>query len=280
MLVLKGVAFALTVYPDRALRCFEDIDILVAPDDFLRAFSILESLGYSRTDNRFDPSNKFRNEETFLPPERQETLLRVELHWNLHYCSRLSGSLGFEELFRDATCVEDSGLVLDVLHPIDALIHSALHLALFHPNNFRITWIYDIALLAEGLDVPTDWRRLQERSTSMQARLAVERCLRLAQTWIGLQIPPEVADFSEWPKPEKAEFEMLHHAPGWRENTYSTFKLSWPGAVSPSTKARHVFRLLFPRPEYMHTYYPSSHEWLMPLSYVRRWLKWLKQLRR
>ena len=47
--VLKGHAWAHTVYPDPSWRAFGDVDLLVGTDDWDRAVEVLESTGVRRT---------------------------------------------------------------------------------------------------------------------------------------------------------------------------------------------------------------------------------------
>ena len=47
-LVLKGVALALTVYPEHALRNFADIDLLVKEEEFERAGNLMTKMGFER----------------------------------------------------------------------------------------------------------------------------------------------------------------------------------------------------------------------------------------
>jgi hypothetical protein len=53
-LVLKGPALAWTVYPDPATRPFADIDLLVRPDQYMKARNILNQLGYRSQLDRFE----------------------------------------------------------------------------------------------------------------------------------------------------------------------------------------------------------------------------------
>jgi hypothetical protein len=45
-LILKGAALSLTAYPTHALRNFADIDLLVAPEDYLAACAVAEACGF------------------------------------------------------------------------------------------------------------------------------------------------------------------------------------------------------------------------------------------
>jgi hypothetical protein len=281
VLVMKGAALAHSIYPDPALRYSDDIDILVHPDDYFRACGLLERSGYSPEDNlfKFDPANQSHIELGFSYYDRKKKYLPLELHRDLHYCVRFNSRAEIAGLFEHAVRVEGPGFSFEAFHPVEALIHVSLHWALHHPNIFRLIWVYDIFLLARVLDHPSQWTRLQARSVEMHGRLAVERCLRLAQFWTGLRLPAGFDDFSAWPRVDTLEEGMLDHALRWKKNAVSTFKYYWPVASSFSEKARCLIRILFPSRSYMRITCPPSRPWLLPLSYMRRWMKWLHCLK-
>jgi hypothetical protein len=148
---------------------------------------------------------------------------------------------------------------------------------MIHKNEMRLSWIYDTALLAQHLKVDNDWQTLQEMSVAWKARLPLEHCLKMAQVWAGLELPEGFDDFSTWPQPtedEAAVWEdtMRHH--------WVTILLK-RSLANPSLLLKRVpslFRLLFPHPDIVRYCYPSSSKWLLPISYMRRWLRWIDDL--
>lgn len=168
----------------------------------------------------------------------------------------------------------------EAMHPVDALIHAALHLMMHHNQDMRLIWVYDIAMLARSLAVPEDWEMLQEKSSEWGARLAVEKSLKLAQILTDLQLPKRFDNFSTWPKPAMAELTCMNNAMAQDENTDTLFGLLKGLYLSSSAKKfkkiPFIFKLIFPNPEYMRHWYPRSKGLLLPFSYVRRWWRWIK----
>lgn len=115
----------------------------------------------------------------------------------------------------------------------------------------------------------------------MGARLAVEESLKLAQVLTDLQLPKRFDNFSTWPKPAMAELACLNNAMVKGENTKTLFKLLKVLCLSSSAKnfkkILYIFKLIFPDPSYMRHWYPQSNGLLFPLSYARRWWKWVKK---
>jgi hypothetical protein len=257
VLVLRGPALAFSLYED-----------------------ILESLGYRCLAKRFETARDFFREECFIHQENPGNTFPVDLHWvhwELHPFFKGSEEVDILDLFQRAWKVETPTLAFETLHPVDYLIHSAIHLIMIHKNEMRLSWIYDTALLAQNLQVPDDWETLQERCIAWRARLPLEQCLKMAQVWTGLELPEGFDDFSTWPRPtedESAVWEdtMRHH--------WVTILLK-RSLSNPSLLLKRIpslLRLLFPHPDIVRFCYPTSSNWLLPLSYMRRWLRWIDDL--
>jgi hypothetical protein len=280
VLVLRGPALAFSLYPDPAMRPSSDLDLLVRPEQVVQARGILEDLGYKCLARRFETARDFFREECFIHQNNRNNKFPVDLHWvhwELHPFFKGSEEVGILDLFQRAWKVETPTLTFETLHPVDHLIHSAIHLLMIHRNELRLSWIYDTALLAQHLQVPDDWERLQERSVAWKARIPLEHCLKVAKAWAGLELPEGFDDFSTWPRPTEDESNvwadtMRHH--------WVTILLK-RSLAKPSLLLRRVpslLRLLFPHPDIVRFCYTPSRDWLLPLSYVRRWLTWIDQL--
>ncbi len=140
----------------------------------------------------------------------------------------------------------------------------------------RMIWVYDVKLLAEHLATPDNWRALQERSVAWRARLAIEHSLKMARAWAGLQLPREFEDFSAWPEPTQIEVKAWSKITQNHQGLTSLFSLHMDNASGLLEKVRNYFYYLFPSPNFMRSSYQPSNKWLLPLSYVRRWWRWIK----
>jgi hypothetical protein len=280
VLVLRGPALAFSFYPDPAMRLSSDLDLLVMPKQVVQARDILESLGYRCLAKRFETARDFFREECFVHQENPANKFPIDLHWvhwELHPFFKGSEEVDIEDLFHRAWSVETPTLAFETLHPVDYLIHSAIHLVMIHKNEMRLSWIYDMALLAQRLRVPDDWKTLQERSIAWRARLPLEHCLKMAQVWAGLELPVRFDDFSSWPQPIEDEADVwadtMHH--------HWVTVLLKRSLANPSLILKRVpslLRVLFPHPDMVRLCYPTSSNWLLPVSYVRRWFRWIDEL--
>ncbi len=280
VLVLRGPALAFSLYPDPAMRPSCDLDLLVLPEQVVQARGILESLGYKCLGKRFEVARDFFREECFVHQKNPGNKFPVDLHWvhwELHPFFKGSEEVDIQDLFQRACKIETPTLAFETLHPVDYLIHSAIHLIMIHKNEMRLSWIYDTALLAQRLQVPDDWETLQERCVAWTARLPLEHCLKMAQAWAGLELPDGFDDFSTWPRPTEDESAvwadtMRHH---W---VTILLKRSLSSRSLLLKRIPSLLGLLFPHPDIVRFCYPTSSNWLLPISYVRRWLRWIDDL--
>jgi hypothetical protein len=278
VLLLKGPALARTLYAEPATRPSADIDLLIRPEDFLPGRKVLEDLGYHGQVKLFETFRHLYCQEEFVHSRDGESCVPVELHWDLHNFSGFNHKRGIDGVFENAVEIRSPRLNFKTLSPVDALVHAALHLTMKHDQDILLIWLYDVALLARSMAVPGDWGCLQERSSDWSATLAVQNCLKMAMTWLGLKLPLGFSDFGSWPRPTEAESNAWLHSHSRRTSTKSMLALHWPASLNRVEKIKYICHLLFPDPEFMRLYYPSSQKWLLPLSYFRRWWKWVMNL--
>ncbi len=282
ILILKGPALARSVYPDPATRPSSDLDILIKPAQVERAVVLLQELGYRRKTKRFMPFLKdIYKDDLFSPPGKTPDLRGIELHWDLYLCHGKTREVSVEDLLQRAVELKTPSLTMRILHPIDALMYSAINIRNHLPHN-RLTWIYDTALLAGQLSKADDWKILQRRCVEWRGRNALETALKLSQDWAGISIPFGFDDFFQWPAPVTVE-SARHRRPGmgheWLVDgvfIYVVRTLSFDSISSIFSMVTGVFTLLFPSADHIRASYPPSHRLLLPLSYVRRWLNWGK----
>jgi len=276
-LVLKGPAFAWSIYPDPAMRPSTDIDILVFPDHVIKARKVLTELGYKCVRKKFEKYKNLWDQELFIPRNESDKYRSVEIHWDLHRFLPAKRAEGIKELFERAVKVRSGNLEFKTLNNVDALIHRAINNAFVHFKDMRLIWIYDVKLLAEHLKTPKDWDTLKKRCIAWQARIAVEHSLDLAQIWTGFHLPDDFDDFSTWPRPEKKEITLWNNTINRYKKPTNLFKLIAANPSPLSDKIRFIIHSLFPSSDYMKIYYPPDRNRKIVFSYFHRLLKWLSK---
>lgn len=166
----------------------------------------------------------------------------------------------------------------EALNPVDALIHRALNNAFMHDGDMRLIWIYDILMLAQSLKEPKEWLLLQNRCVAWRARLAVEVALTLARSWYGLRLPDAYANFSTWPAPSAEELDAWNLITLRRKRLDFMIGAHLPHGASFLENVWLTIRLIVPPRTVVVKLYPVRHPWLFPLSYIRRWSRWINKM--
>jgi Uncharacterised nucleotidyltransferase len=277
VLVYKGPALASTIHPAYATRPFNDIDLLVKPEEYLKAQEILLQMGYQCQFKRFEMFQELFNSESFVHQNDTIKSFEVDLHWDIFQYHGLKRDNDVSEFFRNKTDIDTPMLEFKTLSRVDALIQAAFHLILHHKEGRRLIWISDIALLARALVYPEDWTVLKKRVTKFKMHLAMENALTLAHMWNGLCVPEEYRSFSKRMPSNRSEqseiiYAMNKKGPDIRLSGYLDSIRSAPNKIP------YLLNFLFPDPDFMRINYPPSRSWLLPWSYVRRWWHWFRKL--
>lgn len=278
VLVMKGPAIAWSVYPDPAMRPYDDIDLLVLPKQFVKARKIMEMLGYRCEAKIFEIFKDVQSEEYFHYQDKSIGKLKVEIHWDLHCFYGAKQNIALDDLFHNAITVDTSSFCFETFNPVDTLLHMVAHTGFSHTKDIRLSWISDIAQILTRLEVPQDWISLQARSVEWGIRLLLERLIKMAEAWNGIKVPDRFADFSSWPKPLLNELAVWPHITQKHESTISMLKIRLPGNLDLFEKMRLLFHLIFPPSDYILIEFPCRYKWQIPRSYIQYWLKWLAKI--
>ncbi|WP_336000316.1 nucleotidyltransferase family protein [Halorientalis halophila] len=173
-LVYKGPVLAARAYGEVGRRAFDDIDLLVAPEDFDAAQDVLASRRY-RVAERLDGLR----EVAFAPPEGYH----VDLHAT-PIPRYFPGDLPFEDLWARHVDVDVAGTTLPGLAPADLFVVLAIH-GTKHCW-YRLSWICDVAALAEGVS----WATVADRARASRSRRMVASAVALAEACLGASGPP------------------------------------------------------------------------------------------
>jgi len=277
-IVIKGLALAYTVYPHGSLRPpGNDIDLLIKPEEFLQAREIMLAQGYHADSYRFEILRDLQCEETFQPPKNSRNIRPVDLHWDLHVASGKRNSETTRGIFKRSVPVKTPDLVFQTMHPVDTLVHSAVHLMQNHYRDMKLLWICDIGFLGNRISKEQSWKMVQERSQEWNALLAVQNALKLAAAWTGLRLPEGYADFSLWPEPGQTERRAILNVEAKGDRPDVMLRLLLETAPGLSGKMRLMKNLVFPKRSYVCGLHPPLKRWLFPVAYLSYWRWWIKK---
>ncbi len=184
----KGPVLAATAYGDYAMRVYDDLDILVAEKDVLKARDLLVSQGY-----RPEFQLTRAQERAYLRAQSEFKVLRdeggviIELHWRIteRYFSFL---LNPEELWERLVPVSLAGQEVHTFSPEDLLLilcaHGTKHMWQ------RLVWICDVARLVSSHQM--DWQRVVEQARRLSSERMLLLGLFLAHELLGAALPEGV----------------------------------------------------------------------------------------
>ena len=184
-LLLKGPALAELFYPDRRLRRYHDLDLLVPGDRLAAAVQALEARGY-RTLEEFRPGYAARHgHDVRLRRWVAGRWADVELHWRVGD-DPATAVLSHTRLERDAGFIEIDGARLAIpAHPGHLLV-LAVHL--LSDREKRLCWVHDLALVSRSLD-DAAWLETFALADELSLSWPLHRALDYAERHLGLDRP-------------------------------------------------------------------------------------------
>jgi hypothetical protein len=262
--ILKGPAFAHTIYPDPSWRAFGDLDLLVRTADWKRTCDVLAADGYRRGlpephagfDERFGKAAVHRNGDG----------IELDVHRTL-----VLGPFGLwldpDELFDHAVPFPLGGRELLRLDDVDRSIHACIHASLGTLSD-QLWTVRDVAqcMLASGLD----WKVLAERAERWRVVAVVAHAMRSAAELLRVPIPDGASELLQYrpPRKERRALETFLTERRDRGGTAISTLRAIPGLRA---KAAYVRALVVPDREFLRARSPQG-------SYIRRWrrpLRWL-----
>src|SRR5262249_44088336 len=190
----KGPSLAAIAYGDLGLREFDDLDLLIARTDFMKAQELLLARGYqpeallnARQAAAFGDAC---NVMAFWHAEKE---ISVEIHWELSP-KYLPFSPDPERLRERVVPSYPGGQTVLTLSPEDLLVYLCAHGAKHVWE--KLIWIVDVAGLIRRHSSP-DWDRVCELAVEQRCERALFLGLRLARDVIGVSAPSEMERLME-----------------------------------------------------------------------------------
>ncbi len=189
-IAFKGPVLALRAWADVALRQFNDLDLLIRPQDALKAAKVLIAAGYwPRTFDLEHPAISIarRCEDEFMQPGSPWT---IDLHWELnpdYFCYGPDAAAIWERT--DAIRVEGADVL--TLAPTDMVLFLAVHGTKHGWVN--LGWICDFDETMRTIG-DAEMPAILEAARSSGCTRMLLLALALAADLLGAPIPPVFAD--------------------------------------------------------------------------------------
>jgi hypothetical protein len=175
----KGAALAHLDYRDPAVRTFGDVDLMIHPSDWSRAFDLLTSSKYRREAPTLpgDYDDRYGKGATLTTAEG----LEVDLHRRFAI-GRFGVTTRTDALFASSDAIELAGRAIPVLDRPGRLLHACFHATL---GGFRgLRAFRDVAqlILVSG----ADWETAFEVARSWKAESVI--AVAISESWHRLEL--------------------------------------------------------------------------------------------
>ncbi|KUK65715.1 MAG: hypothetical protein XD84_0332 [Desulfotomaculum sp. 46_80] len=182
--VLKGAPLSLYLYSDITIRPSRDIDILVAPDELIKAQELLESEGYypilpecNMTSRQLQIYFMFTHSYHFGYWHSEKNIY-LELHWRLGHALPMPKESNIKR-------IEMSGSLMPVLSDEELLLYLISHGA--SHAWCRLRWLVDIVKFIQQKDI--DWDRFSDLVNSIGMKSILHQTLILANRLFDVPLP-------------------------------------------------------------------------------------------
>ncbi len=273
-IALKGAYLARFAYPDPALRPMRDIDLLLKPEQAIRAFELLKGYGY-RPFSEGSPEAYLIECKHFSPLISPEGI-SIELHHRLNESDQEQACLcgSEDEIWARSLLRRVGGIDVRFLAPEDLLLHLCVHATMHHHFNLGALALVDVVFLVETHQI--DWQAFLKAVSVGGGQRCALALLYLARRNLGAKIPDKViealgASGREMVWVSNAEYLLF--------SVLADHKLVINGlnglyAGNFSGKCGALIGIAFPRRSVMARYFPVSHNSSSPmifLYHLRRW---------
>lgn len=266
VVLLKGSAVALQLYPDPGLRPLKDLDLLIAESQVAAVRGLLTGRGYSPLPEMIGGfEERFSTQQAYSRSGPNPA--QVDLHWHPFVIGYYRKRIPVEWFWQHTSAIVVEGRVTRALAPEAQFIHLAAHYSLHH-HTVRLIWLYDLALLIAAHRDDMNWDEVLTKLGAFKLTHSIQSTMAQVKQWWGVSLPDEVVrgllELSSGPY-ERVLFSLA-------SGGESQARVILDGIDLPTNRARlrYWLRHMFPTASYMRTRYRISNALLVPIYYVWR----------
>jgi hypothetical protein len=268
VVALKGICFALTIYPEPALRPMVDLDLLVPASDLPKAVWIAKEAGYVEPVPEAFPglddllSHAVGLQKTTAP------FTVLELHHSLVAEKSFAYAVPMDWFWTQTEPLTGFDNLL-MLTPTAQVLYASAHAMYQHgARNTSLRWFYDLDRLIRVHAERMDWVLLLAQAREFEWSSAASAALNQAISFFDTPVPSQVLDTLLGVADKNTELiETYQGQPA--THTLEEFQkmkfLDWRGRI------RMLLALLIPSPVYMRWRYELKNSWVLPAYYLYRW---------
>jgi hypothetical protein len=263
VLLLKGAAWAYTLYPAPALRPRLDTDLLIDARDRKPTEHLLHSLGYRTAVESVMALASAQRHYDRIDDHGVEHF--VDLHWRVTNPLVFAEALPFAQLWDRGVGIASLGDAR-TLCPPDALLLACLHRLAHHGDDSALLWLMDVHLLACALG-PDDWNEVRREAAAGRLRGVCAHGLARAGDRLGTPLPAAV---SRW-LAESASHPVDDVFLGRGVSPLGVLVSDWRAVGTWAGRFRLLRDHVCPARSYVSARYGLPHaSWVLPFLYVHR----------
>lgn len=270
VLVMKGSALSMSIYPRPGLRPRCDTDLLISSSDSDQVAKNMRQLGYLLSPvTSGDVVNSAR---IFTKAGPFGTTHVFDVHLDLSsYKHRFSDEMQFEKLWASSIPVGSQAIRSISRHYalLLACFHRAVH---FSHTGERLIWLYDVHLLIQSMKI-SEIKSVISSARKYHIQSLVQDALRQSRYWFGTEV--SLDNFGVDLSSEDIELSEILFC----NNKKRSIRLKTLNEVGHLVSWREKFRYLsyrvFPPVDYMLDLYDTNRKWALPFLYLHRILKGL-----
>lgn len=260
---LKGVALALTVYPEPGLRAMTDVDVLVPAQQAEAAMRLIAAVS-----GRQPVTLGASLDKHAVADVGPANSVRLEVHWSLVDLPHQPTTEDTPWFLASRTPLP-GGADFFGLAPEAHLLYLCAHAEIVHGEaDFLLQRYFDLHRLV--ISTPElDWGVVVERAADFGWTYAVERALQVTQRFFGTPLSSSVLDDLRCARPAH---ENMARVTRRQEAVDAGERLlrRWDG-LDWSARLRLAVGSFFPSPAYMRRRYGLGAGWQVALAYPYRW---------
>ncbi len=190
---LKGSYLADAVYPERALRHMEDLDVLVPRGDLHTVERVGLELGFHHQEGDWRPIETCCAVNLHITPLRIDDDLSIDIHWTIEQ-PQSPIRIRPDDLWSNLRPARIAGRDAFVLAPELFLLHLCLHIAYHHGFDVTLRHLGDLHWFVRSKEGQLGWERVLEWAEHWGALRFVYPTLAVADRLLGSAVPSEVLE--------------------------------------------------------------------------------------
>lgn len=258
LLLLKGAALHLTLYPRPDLRPMSDVDCMVPLERAGEACALLDRLGCRRGPDLVRPDffPTFHNELEYFTPHPDHPV-RLDVHARPFRPLRYAQSVPPRAFWADATFMKLHGASVLVPGAADMLIHLAVHAAIHGAD--RLLWLYDIYRFAAENSDQLDWSLVMARARAWGVLHPLRVCLHRTESVFGSFLPANTRTALNHAHSGVLDRLALWHAPRDEAHPLGHVAVNVVCIRGWRPRLRYLAAVLRPAREHLGGLYPWRH---------------------